>query len=169
MQKHNIHIFIGISLMILFWIIGVPFEFLDSKRHVISMYSLVILILITIVFLFWKTKSITKQIQRIVVTILIVIVSIPYTYWGIYTLIITPVDNPPMWQDISYYSNSNNTKIIYQWRETSGSIYDYRKRKILGDYGKFRISYDYSDRYMHGKWIEYDMKGNKKNIIRFAK
>ena len=59
--------------------------------------------------------------------------------------------------------------IIYQWRETSGSIYDYRKRRILGDFGKFRISYDYSDRNMHGKWIEYDMKGHKKSIIRFAK
>lgn len=72
-----------------------------------------------------------------------------------------------MWQDISVYTNINGDRVISQWRETSGSIYDYRKRKIIGDFGKFRISYDYYDKNMHGIWNEFDLEDNKSTDVDF--
>lgn len=72
-----------------------------------------------------------------------------------------------MWQDLFIYTNNKNEKVISQWRETSGSIYDYRDRKIIADYGQFRISFDCNAKKLKGVWTEYDTRNNTKTIINF--
>lgn len=77
--------------------------------------------------------------------------------------------NNPVWQDLSIYTNRNGEKVISEWRETSGSIYDYRYRKIIGDFGQFRISYNYDKKKLKGLWTEYNVGNNTTTIIDFEK
>ena len=72
-----------------------------------------------------------------------------------------------MWQDLFIYTNDKNEKVVSQWRETSGSIYDYRDRKIIADYGQFRISFDCNTKKLKGIWTEYDTRNNKTTTINF--
>ncbi|MFV0151499.1 hypothetical protein OBJ95_13020 [Empedobacter falsenii] len=72
-----------------------------------------------------------------------------------------------MWQDLYIYTNDKNEKVISQWRETSGSIYDYRDRKIIADYGQFRISLNCNVKNLEGVWTEYNIGKQKEEVINF--
>ena len=60
----------------------------------------------------------------------------------------------PTWQDVNTYTNRTGDKLISQWRETSGSIYDYRVRKIIAEFTNFRISYEINANEVHGMWVK---------------
>lgn len=60
-----------------------------------------------------------------------------------------------MWEDMSIYTNADGEKVISQCRETGGPFFDRRQRKIIGDVGQFRISFDYNRKNMKGIWTEY--------------
>lgn len=74
-----------------------------------------------------------------------------------------------MWEDLSIYTNKDGEKVISEWRETSGSIYDYRYRKIIGDFGQFRISLEWNRKKMKGLWTEYIIYTKKTQIIDIEK
>jgi hypothetical protein len=68
-------------------------------------------------------------------------------------------DHGPIWEDQQIYTNQNGTKVIYQFRETSGSIYDYRERLILHEFSNGnRISIEWKKKLMHGTWIVKDLR-----------
>ena len=81
-------------------------------------------------------------------------------------MFLTSGDNP-VWQDLSIYTNKNGEKVISEWRETSGSIYDYRDRKIIGDFGQFRISFDCDRKMLKGLWTEYNIGDRTTTTIDF--
>ncbi len=74
-----------------------------------------------------------------------------------------------MWEDLSIYTNKDGEKVISEWRETSGSIYDYRYRKIIGDFGQFRISLEWNRKKMKGLWTEYIIYTKRTQIIDIEK
>ena len=74
-----------------------------------------------------------------------------------------------MWEDLSIYTNKDGEKVISEWRETSGSIYDYRYRKIIGDFGQFRISLEWNRKKMKGLWTEYIIYSKRTQIIDIEK
>ena len=82
---------------------------------------------------------------------------------------ITSGNYHPMWQDISIYTNKDGDKVISEWRETSGSIYDYRDRKIFADLGQFRISFDCNRRKLKGDWREYNIESRTTKTVNFEK
>ncbi len=75
----------------------------------------------------------------------------------------------PHWEDVSIYTNKDGKMIISQFREISGSIYDYRNRRIISDFGQFRISIDYPDNNMQGIWTEHDIKNDSTYTINLSK
>ncbi|MFI2742746.1 hypothetical protein ACG2LH_08405 [Zhouia sp. PK063] len=93
----------------------------------------------------------------------------PYLIIGFYTALLSWSNDHQMWKDSKIYTNSKNEKVISQWRETSGSIYDYRDRKIIAEFGQFRISYNHDIKNLKGIWTEYDIKKNKTTKIHFNK
>ena len=86
----------------------------------------------------------------------------------VFTMILTWSNYHPMWQDLKIYTNKRNEKVISQWRETSGSIYDYRDRKIIAEYSQFRISLNINTKNLAGIWTEYDVEKNSKTKINFG-
>ena len=72
-----------------------------------------------------------------------------------------------MWQDVTVYRNDKDQKVISQWRETSGSIYDYRDRKIIADFGEFRISFDCNAKNLKGIWTEHNLEKNITTTVNF--
>jgi len=74
-----------------------------------------------------------------------------------------------MWEDLSIYTNKDGEKVISEWRETSGSIYDYRYRKIIRDFGQFRISLEWNRKKMKGLWTEYIIYTKRTQIIDIEK
>jgi hypothetical protein len=72
-----------------------------------------------------------------------------------------------MWKDMIVYTNDKNEKVIGQFRETCGSIYDYQDRKMIADFGQFRISFDCNAKKLKGIWTEYNIKGNITTIKNF--
>ena len=50
-----------------------------------------------------------------------------------------------MWKDTGIYKKDNEI-VVSQFRETSGSLWDFRNRKIIYETKKFRISYNYPEK-----------------------
>ena len=79
---------------------------------------------------------------KIFATVIISIVFVPYLFICIYNFscAFSENDRRSRWKDISIYEDNNGNRIAYQLRETSGSIYDYRYRKIYYENKSLRIS-----------------------------
>ena len=93
--------------------------------------------------------------------------AIPYIWVGLWTTLLTASNYPPMWQDTTIYTNDKGETVISEWRETSGSIYDYRDRKIIADYGQFRISFDCNVKNLKGIWTEHNIEKGTTTTINF--
>lgn len=167
-MKKNLFIIIsGLLILTTFLIVGSPFEFLNPITDIVA----TILIAIVIVFVFIRLFKLARQIEKKIIkrlTIgLIIIVAIPYLLTGLWTVILTGGNYYPMWQDISIYTNKNGEKVISEWRETSGSIYDYRNRRIFGDFGQFRISVNCDRKKLKGVWTEYNIETHNSTTLNF--
>ena len=79
-------------------------------------------------------------------------------------------DKGPIWEDVTIYKNKNKCKVISQFRETSGSIYDYRERLIFYEFSNNnRISIEWTKKRMHGIWNAEDLKNDSTYIENFDK
>ena len=126
-------------MLILFMFIGFPIEF----RNMFSERIARIIISISLIFIFLKLFYLSKKLAskkfKILLTIIIAIIALPYTLICIYNFSTGFSNNYARWKDISILENKNGEKMVYQVRE-SGSIYDYRYRKIFYENKSIRIS-----------------------------
>jgi ribosomal protein L32E len=74
-----------------------------------------------------------------------------------------------MWQDLDVYTNNKKEKVISQWRRTSGSISDYRDRKIIGEFDQVRISFNYDKKKLKGLWYKHNIEKNTITKIDYNK
>ena len=160
-------IIIGLTFLTTALFVGTPFEFLDTKTDIIASFSLILLVLIIFIFLFKQIRLLDNKIIKLISSGLLIILTIPYLIVGIWTTLLTASSYHPMWQDVSVYTNDKNEKVISQWRETSGSIYDYRNRKIISDFGQFRISFDCNTKNLRGIWTERNIEKGTITTINF--
>jgi hypothetical protein len=126
-----------------------------------------LLFLLIFIFLFKKIRLLNNKALKWTTLGVLIILAIPYLLVGIWTTLLTAGNYHLMWQDLSVCTNSKNEKVISEWKETSGSIYDYRDRKLLADFGQFRISLDCNLKNLKGVWTEYDIQKNKTTTINF--
>jgi len=154
-KKNLIIIFLGLSLLTTSLIVGTPFEFLNSTIDRLATIFLMFLIVALFVFLFRLAIRLEKKTTKIIAIGLISILGLLYSVIAIWTIELTRIDYHPMWKDVSIYTNNSGEKVISQIRETGGPFYDRRQRKIIGDFGQFRISFDYNRKKMKGIWREY--------------
>lgn len=169
MNKNLAAIIFCLLVLAIFLIIGTPFEFMNPVIDGFATLCFALAISAMFVLLFKLARSIEKRLLKRVLIGLIGVVAIPYLLTGIWILVLTGGNYYPMWQDISIYKNQNGEKIISQWRETSGSIFDYRNRRIIADFGQFRISYDCDIQKLKGIWTEYNMETHTIHTIDFDK
>ena len=167
-KKNLIIIFLGLSFLTTSLIVGTPFEFLNSAIDALATIIIMLLIFALFILLLRLARRIEKKIIKRIAIILICILAVPYSLLGIWTMFLTRGDNP-VWQDLSIYTNKNGEKVISEWRETSGSIYDYRDRRIICDFGQFRISFDCNTKKLKGLWTEYNSGDRTTTIIDFEK
>lgn len=146
---------------------GSPFEFREPFTYVIATFFGALFVIALFAFLVMKSLQIPhRKVKRGFLT-LIGIVALPYLISFVWTLFITGGNYLPMWQDVTIYTNNKGEKVISEWRETSGSIYDYRTRKIIADFGHFRISYDCDKTKLDGVWTEYNLETRSKSTVNF--
>lgn len=167
MTKKIIFILIGLAFLSSALFIGTPFEFLNTTVDTVATFSIMTLILFVFIIVFRQIRLLDIKALKWTALGFLIILAIPYLLVGIWTTLLTASDYHPMWQDVSIYTNHKKEKIISQWRETSGSIYDYRDRKVVADFGQFRISFDCNLKNLKGVWTEYDIQKNKTTTINF--
>jgi hypothetical protein len=168
-MKNVIYIIIGIIFLIVAFVIGSPLEFLNPIADTIFTFTLIILFIALFILLYIRLKQVEKKNTKWILGGLLTLVAIPYLLTCLWTLMITGGNYHPMWQDISIYTNKDGNKVISEWRETSGSIYDYRDRKIFSDFGQFRISVDCNRRKLKGDWREYNIESRTAKTMNFEK
>lgn len=162
MKKNFIIIFCGLLFLTVALIVGTPFEFLNPTVDRIATCLLMLLIILVFIFLFILADKIEKKTTKRIITGLICILAIPYLLNGIRKIMIIDC---PMWEDVSIYTNKDGKKIISQRREVI--IHDYRERRIIGDFGQFRISFDCDRRKLKGLWTEYNIGCHTTTTINF--
>lgn len=167
MNKKLIFIIIGLTFLTTALFVGTPFEFLEVTVDTIATSILIILFFLLFIILFKQIWRIDNKVFKWTAFGLLTILAIPYFLIGLQTALLTWSKNHPMWQDLIIYTNDKNEKVISQWRETSSSVYDCRDRKIIADYGKFRISFDCNVENLIGTWKEYDIRNKKTTITNF--
>ena len=169
MKKNLIIIFLGLSFLTTSLIVGTPFEFLNPTIDRLVTIFLLLLITALFVYLFVLALRLERKIIKRIAIGLICTLAIPYSLTALWTTMLTRGDYHPMWEDLSIYTNKDGEKVISEWRETSGSIYDYRYRKIIGDFGQFRISLEWNRKKMKGLWTEYIIYSKRTQIIDIEK
>ena len=144
MNRNILIILICIFLLITLLITGFPVEFKNQFSERIARIITSILIGAIFFILFRLSKKISTRKIRLLIMTAISVVLIPYTFICIYNVSTAISKNYETWKDISIVENKNGDKISYQLRETSGSIYDYRYRKIYYENESIRISRNYN-------------------------
>lgn len=139
MKKSNIYLIIIILALILGLIFGFPLELKNEFDERVVRIALSIVLAILIFWLFVLSRKISAKKFRILSIIVSIIISLPYLIIITYNVSICLASYYPRWQDLEIYTK-NDKKIIYQLRETSGSIYDYRFRKVYYENKFFRVS-----------------------------
>jgi len=140
MNRNLVLIFTGISIFILLLFIGFPLEFIERNAERIARVIISISVVLCFIKLFQISRKLNSKRIRISTAILITLVSVPYFFICVYNLSTAFSSNYRRWKDISVYENSDGKKISYQLRETSGSMYDYRYRRIFYENKSFRVS-----------------------------
>ena len=169
MKRNLFYVLIGLIFLTTIMFVGTPFEFLNPRIDTIVTFIIMGLIVFLFIILFRLTLKLNNKILKFTIITLLTILTIPYLFVGIWTTLLTSSSNHPIWKDYIIYTNDNNEKVISEWRETSGSIWDYRDRKILADFGQFRISYACNKKNLKGIWKEYNIDKDTTITINFDK
>jgi hypothetical protein len=167
MKKNSIIIIIGLIFLITAFTVGTPIEFLNTVVDTLATILFILFVILLFIILFRLACRIEKKKIKWLTIGLLTLLAIPYLWTCLWTLMITGGNYHPMWQDISIYTNKDGEKVITQWRETSGSIYDYRDRRIFTDFGQFRISLDCNRRKLKGNWSEYNIESRTTKTVNF--
>jgi ABC-type transport system involved in multi-copper enzyme maturation permease subunit len=167
MDKKLILVFIGLTFLTAALFVGTPFEFLNVTADTIATFSIMALFLFLFILLFSQIRRLENKVFKWTTMGLLIILAIPYIFVGLWTTLLTASNYHPMWQNLTIYTNDKGEKVISQWRETSGSIYDYRDRKIIADYGQFRISFDCNVKNLKGVWSEHNIEKNTTTTTNF--
>ena len=167
MNKRLILIFLGLTFLVTALFVGTPFEFLDVTLDTVATFTIMLFVLLLFILLFRQIRQLDNKTFKWTTLGLLIALAIPYLFIGLWTVLLTASDYHPMWQDVRVYTNDKDEKVISQWRETSGSIYDYRDRKIFADFGQFRISLDCKTKKLKGIWTEHNIEKNTTTIINF--
>lgn len=166
-MKNLLVLALGILFLIIGIVMGSPIEFREPITYVLGTFLGSLFLVALFAFLVMKSLQIRDRKVKRGFLSLIGIVAMPYLISFIWIIIITGGNYLPMWQDLSIYTNQKGEKVINEWRETSGSVYDYRTRKIIADFGQIRISYDCDKTKLDGVWTEYNLETRSKSIVHF--
>ena len=169
MNKKIFFVFAGILFLIFAFFIGPPLEISNLLLNRIATTLLCFAIVLLFFKLFKFAHIIEKKCIKYLSLVFLLILAIPYFLVGIWTLGV--ISNPhAKWEDMTIYTNQKGEKIIYEWRETSGSIYYYRSRKIIKDFGNgVRFSFDYNEKNMEGIWTTHDLRNDSTYSVNFDK
>lgn len=167
MNKKLILIFLGLTFLTTALFVGTPFEFLNVTTDTIATFIIMLLFLLLFILLFRQIKRLDNKFLKRTTLVVIIVLAVPYLFVGLWTTLLVASNYHPMWQDVTVYTNDKDQKVISQWRETSGSIYDYRDRKIISEFGEFRISFDCNAKNLKGIWTEYNIEKNTTTTVNF--
>jgi hypothetical protein len=144
----------GLMILILGLIYCSPIEPVYQPEHriiTLIISAIVILIFYTSIRILYKEKN---MFIRLIGLITLGLLGLAYFWIGVWSVPQAALsDKYPMWVDIEIYENKNNDKIIGQFMEISGSLHDYRNRKIIHEFNNgIRLSYTYPDNKINGIW-----------------
>lgn len=140
MNRQTTTLLVITSILILFLFTGFPIEFRGRFSERVARILISILVILTFFIVFYVSKKLHSKKLRIAFTVLTIIIALPYSLICIYNFSTAISGNYSRWKDISILEEKDGNKIAHQLRETSGSIYDYRYRKIFYENESIRIS-----------------------------
>lgn len=143
--------------------VGTPFEFLDRTADSIATITIMIFFILIFIWLFRQIRLLQNKIIRKTLSGLSILCAIFYLIIG---FIAFDSLSEPMWQDIFVNTNDHNEKVITQFKITEGCVDNYRDRKIIADYGKFRISFDINKN-LNGVWTIQSVKDKTRMKLNF--
>lgn len=159
-----------LALLIAGLLIGSPLEVLNPIPHRIITIIAGVIVLVLFVYLYRVAMRLKRKNIKRIATVVISIVAVPYLLIGLYTSLFVLSSYYPMWEDVAVYTNAEGETVISQFRRTSGSIYDYRNRKVLKDFSNgYRISLDWTENKMRGKWIQHNIAKGTEEAVNFEK
>ena len=140
MNRQIITLLVITFILILFLFTGVPIEFRDRFAERVARILISITVILTFFIIFYVSKKMNSKELRVISTVFTTIIALPYSLICIYNFSTAISGNYSRWKDLSILEEKNGNKIAHQLRETSGSIYDYRHRKIFYENESIRIS-----------------------------
>jgi len=170
MIKRNLIIPIfALIFLTLCLIFGTPFEFKNEQEDTIATLVQGFFVVIVFAIVVYFSRNITIKLLKIAIASVTSLLGILYILNGLWISLILTSNYHPMWQDLIVYENKSGTKIIKQWRRTSGSIYDYRTQKVIADYGSFKIFILSNTNNLEGVWKVHKIEENIIEEINFTK
>ena len=147
--------------------VGSPFEFINETIDKISTPLFLTFVVVLFFLLFRQARRIEKKGVKRTLVGLLIIISFPYFLIGLYTFTFDSGKYHSMWKDITIYTNKNGEKVIRQRINSAFTHYYYRDRRIIKDFGQFRISVDCETADLKGYWSEYDVENRTTKTINF--
>ena len=167
MKKTIIYIILGMTFLTTTFFVGSPFEFLNETIDKISTLLFLTFVVVLFILLFRQARRIEKKGLKRTLVGLLIIISIPYFFIGLYTFMLDSGKYHSMWKDITIYTNKDGEKVIRQRINSAFTHYYYRDRRIIRDFGQFRISVDCETTNLKGNWSEYDVENRTTKTINF--
>ena len=154
MKRKITIILIGLLILILGLYYGSPLEVQTQPGQRIVVLTSSIVVISIFYILIKNILQVGNKLLKTIALGLIAIVLIPYLGIGFWSL--TPAifsSNYATFEDYAELENSDGIVIKKQVKRISGSLYDYRNRRLLHDFGNgLRISYLYPNNKINGKW-----------------
>jgi hypothetical protein len=168
-MKNPLLISILLSTVLMVMLLTGPIlDFRTISGDTFATYTIGVLILMTIIAAFNFTRQVNHKTLKVVLTLSTSILTLLYFLVGVWTmLIITPTFHP-MWEDKVVWTNSHGDKVIHQFRETSGSIHDYRDIKVLADYNSVRLFIQTDKKKLKGEWFVFDIEKLAQDTVDFG-
>lgn len=154
---------LGFVLLIFALIFGEPLEINNNTADNIMMIGESVFLISLFLMMYRYAFKISGRFQKPLVLTILIIFSLIYGWAGLWTALLHRDGNGPKWVDTYIYRNNNGLKIVSQFRETSGSINDFRKRLVVYEFRNHnRISVNWYTDWMHGLWEVHDLKKDLK-------
>lgn len=167
MKRQTTKIITSLIFLIVFLFLGFPLEISNLLIYRIIVVLIAIVFSILFVKLFRLILKIKSKFPKLFFGFVTTIIAIIYILTGLWTLLINH-NNSPVWEDIQIYTNRDGQKIISQFRETSGSIHDFRERLIFYEFGEnSRISINWKKSLMSGIWKVHNTEKDTTYLINF--
>jgi hypothetical protein len=153
------------TVLIVMLLTGPVLDFRTISGDTYATYLIAAFILLTIVASFYFLRQIDHKILKTILTLTTAILTGLYFLIGAWTMLIVTSTFHPMWEDKFVWTNSHGDKVIQQFRETSGSIYDYRDIKIINDFGTVRLFIPSDKKKLKGEWYVFDIEKQTNDTI----